>query len=225
MPDRHEGGVTMIRAVLAHSVILAQCFLLLATEPPPKTHWPAVKPETWSLHLEDGRVESAKMTIVGTNGAPLYLVECYLNAYDHEDPKFVYSGAFECRLKSSYSDDRYSTLLTEDPHQSRDWQSRGRFLLEELEGKCAEYPEYGVLRHFRLRGMSLVIAVSHLRVEHPVDHNSLPVMRDRIKELELTVTVVPDPRVSSEITEPSEYVQPSRNPNNTLNCDKIIKRK
>jgi len=53
-----------------------------------------------------------------------------------------------------------ASLLSED--ESAAYYSRGRFVLSELAGACARYPEYGLVRHFRLRGMELELSVSGL---------------------------------------------------------------
>jgi hypothetical protein len=53
----------------------------------------------------------------------------------------------------------YSTLLTEDINQSRDWESRARFFSADLQGECASIPEFGSIRDFRLRGMMVTLQV------------------------------------------------------------------
>lgn len=55
-----------------------------------------------------------------------------------------------------------ASLLSED--ESAAYYSRGRFALSELAGACARYPEYGLVRHFRLRGMELELSVSGLAI-------------------------------------------------------------
>lgn len=173
--------------------------------PESKRSWPVINPVKKSFHFIDHREMGAELIIVGIDGTPLYLLECYLNAYDHEDRNFNYSGSFECRLTSLYSKERYSTLLTDQINQTRDWQSRGRFLLEELTGKCSEYPEYGRVRHFRLRGMNLTLEIKNLKIKSGSSAENAPWYVDRIEELDLDVTVTPDPKGLSEIAEPTKY--------------------
>lgn len=55
------------------------------------------------------------------------------------------------------------TLLAYD--ESAPWHSRGQFRWEELVGACGDYPEYGRVRHFRLRGFELTLAAENLRVD------------------------------------------------------------
>lgn len=190
-----------------------------------KSSWPAIQSATKSFHFVDHRDTGIQMKINSTDGTPLYLLECYLNAYDHEDPNFDYSGDFECRLSSLYSKEKYSTLLTEEKHPTRDWQSRGRFLLEELQGKCSEYPEYGRLRHFKLRGMDLTLEIKNFTLGSATENE--PWNRRRIKNLDLEVTVATDPTASSEIATPTKYVEPPRaHPQDTKDlsrkCDKVL---
>jgi hypothetical protein len=47
------------------------------------------------------------------------------------------------------------SLLSED--DSPAWFSRGQFRAAQLSGACARYPEYGLLRTFRLRGFRLTL--------------------------------------------------------------------
>jgi hypothetical protein len=170
-----------------------------------KRSWPLINPVKKTFHFIDHREMGAKLRIVSIDGTPLYLLECYLNAYDRDDPDFNYSGNFECRLTSLYSKERYSTLLTDQAKPTRDWQSRGRFLLEELTGKCAEYPDYGRVRHFRLRGMNLTLEIKNLKIKSGSSAENVPWYVDRIEKLDLDVIITPDPKASSEIAEPTKY--------------------
>jgi len=189
--------------------------------------WPVIQPLEKRLHFVDHHDMEGKLQIVGQNGAPLYLLECFLNAYGHEDRDFDYSGDFECRLTSLYSKETYSTLLTEDQDQTRDWQSRGRFFVEDLVGSCAEYPEYGRTRNFRLREMNLTLEIKDFQIEPGSRAKNAPWNRDRIKELNLVVTVASDPTAATEIAEPSKYIEPTRlhpeDINDSLkNCDTVL---
>jgi hypothetical protein len=189
--------------------------------------WSTIQPLENKFHFVDHRDMEGKVQIIGQNREPLYLLECYLNAYDHEDRDFDYSGDFECRLTSLYSKETYSTLLTEDQNQVRDWQSRGRFLVQDLSGRCAEYPEYGKIRHFRLRKMNITIEIKNFKLEKGSSVNNSPINRDRIKELDLIVTVEPDNTATTEIAEPTKYIEPPRlHPENTNDttkkCDTVL---
>jgi hypothetical protein len=218
---------------MRHGLIVYLTALLLtlligtSAEPEDKALWPKVQTTKKTICLANRKKESARLLIRSENGKPLYLLECRINAYDHQDPNFDYSGDFECRLTSLYSKESISTLLTEEEHPTRDWQSRGRFLLEELAGKCADYPEYGKVRHFRLRGMELTIAVEAYTTEEGSAAKNGPWHRDRIEKMRFTIKVTPCATALSPIAEPVRYAAPPRahpeDPNNlSLDCEKVF---
>jgi hypothetical protein len=144
---------------------------------------------------------------VAPEGGALYRLECHGGGYEG-DPQFDYSGDFECRLASLYTEDPYSTLFTENPNQSRDWQSRARFLAEELIGACAEYPEYGRIRTFRLRGMRITLGLADitfvLREPSGAEVSSPPAL----ESFRFDLRVEPDGTAGSAIAEPVPYVEP-----------------
>ena len=73
--------------------------------------WPEVKEVKESYHFENVDEAGFDITISGINGQALYELKCH-NADYEKDKDFNYSGAFECRLKSLYSKEAVSTLLT-----------------------------------------------------------------------------------------------------------------
>jgi hypothetical protein len=123
-------------------------------------------------------------------GTPIYKLQCHSAGYT-DDPDFDYSGDFECRLSSIGVHDKYSTLLTENVHQSRDWESRGRFFSTNLRNECANIPEFGAIRNFRFRGMRLTL--------HIID----PVFTEggKLSALKMTVTIHPDSKARRPIAE------------------------
>ena len=123
-------------------------------------------------------------------GEAIYRLQCHSAGYTG-DPDFDYSGDFECRLSSVGDSDEYSTLLTEDPNQSRDWESRGRFFASELRGDCAAIPQFGASRDFRLRGMEV-----SLNIMDPKFTND-----GGLSSLKLVVRVRPVPTPRSPIAE------------------------
>jgi len=120
------------------------------------------------------------MRLKTKEGKDLYTLQCHSAGYVG-DPDFEYSGDFECRLSLSNQPNTYSTLLTEDINQSRDWESRGRFFSADLRGACAQIPEFGAVRNFRLRGMRLTLKIDPM------------FLGDKLTSLKLTVTVASDP--------------------------------
>jgi len=86
---------------------------------------------------------------------------------------------------------------TVDPYSRM---SRAHILPSQFYGKCADYPQWGALREFRLRGFQLT-----MRFTDPVftegdfsDH--------AIKRVDLLLKVEPDPTALAPVALPSEYV-------------------
>jgi len=149
-----------------------------------------VEPLQRTVDVPDVKRANVSLDIRSTDGTPLYKLQCHSAGYTG-DPDFDYSGDFECRLSSIEDHDNYSTLLTEDRNQSRDWESRGRFFAASLRGACARIPQFECRRNFRLRGMSLTLQISD------------PVFGDdgKLSSLRLTTTVRQDPHAQTPIAE------------------------
>jgi hypothetical protein len=99
--------------------------------------WPLITPQHQVYEFKDARTARVDLDLKDNTGKVLYHLQCRNGLMDERD--FVFSGDFECRLVPLYEPTTYSTLLTDDPEQSRDWQSRGRFLLPELIGTCGNH--------------------------------------------------------------------------------------
>jgi hypothetical protein len=82
-----------------------------------------------------------------------------------------YVGPLACRLVEEDKDAEKSeeSLLGED--DSAYWFSRGQIHdFQDLVGACGKYPEYGALRHFRLRGFELTLYFGDILIDktgHP----------------------------------------------------------
>ncbi len=167
--------------------------------------WLPVAPLERTFDFPDASQAEVSLAIPGRDGQALYRLECHTWRYE-KDPDFDYSGDFECRLTSSYAKEEYSTLLTDDPNQSRDWQSRGRFLVPELVGRCGDYPEYGRARNFRLRGMRLRLELKDVNVIRSLEGATRGPFA--LRSFRLVVKVEPDPEASSTIAEPARVPKP-----------------
>jgi hypothetical protein len=144
--------------------------------------YPAVKSAQQTFEVPDVSKANVVLEIKSTAGSPLYKLQCHSAGFTG-DSGFDYSGDFECRLSSIGRRDTYSTLLTEDSDQSRDWESRGRFFAVNLRNSCARVPQFGASRSFELRGMNLA-----LQITDPVLTND-----GKLHSLKLTVKVGPNP--------------------------------
>lgn len=144
--------------------------------------FPTVSPVEKTFRVEDVKKADVSLEIESPEGSPIYRLQCHSAGFTG-DPDFDYSGDFECRLSSVGHNDRYSTLLTEDISQSRDWESRGRFFSKNIRGACASIPDFGATRTFQLRGMTLI-----LQIVNPSFNSD-----GSLKAVDLRVAVSPDP--------------------------------
>jgi len=154
--------------------------------------WPAVQPIKRTAEFDDASRAQFSMQIRDTEGASVYLLECYGDKAFPES-SFLYDGEFECRLTSEGKnpDSEYSTLLTEVRKQERDWQSRARFFGSELTDSCGNIPDFGKRRHFLLRGFRLDLDLSDVKLTED----------KKLSSFVLTVAVGPDPHASRSIAQ------------------------
>jgi hypothetical protein len=167
--------------------------------------WPPVAPLRRTYHFSNARNASVVLTIVGLERKPLYRFECHNRLYQR-DPTFDYSGDFECRLMPLYTTTTYSTLFTEIQQQTRDWESRARFFVSELAGRCGDFAEYGRVRTFRFRGMSIRLSLGDIDTERSVETTLDPSFP--LRSFRFSVAVTPDASAVSEIAEPVDAPLP-----------------
>lgn len=186
----------------------------LSVRLPRKTfRWPAVQAVKRSFNLGQASWMTGKvpvsLTVTSPSGRPLYSFSCSAwNTYR--------DGAiddFSCNLlpanlpKGDWSD---SSLLSSNP-QRTDVVGRAIFAASDLRGECGNYPSYGRVRHFLLRGMRLTISVKdptfvpRPRSGDGGDAHSTGYL---IKSFRLDVSVTPDPAALSAVAEPAAYRYP-----------------
>jgi hypothetical protein len=184
--------------VCAITAILCLCHAHEAKGDQPPTIWPVVVALHRSFDFSDASSAAVSLEIFGGDGDALYRLDCHTWRYEG-DHDFDYSGDFECRLTSLYAKDVYSTLLTDNLRQSRDWESRARILAQELVGRCADYVEYGRIRSFRLRGTRLRLEFSNVKtVKSPESATRGPWA---LRSFRVRVSVEPDRGARSPIAE------------------------
>jgi hypothetical protein len=145
-------------------VILAIVAVGLGTEC--RTAWPKIQStHVRSTFTVDGSTDfPVRLDVRDEQGTPRSRLECHSGDYSGE---FViyYSGTFHCALFAVRGDKIVSWNLLADStraEQSSDWNNRGRMLAGQLRGTCGNSPEYGRIRHFRVRGMSVTVEFEDL---------------------------------------------------------------
>jgi len=184
-----------LRAVLLLMPISLVCAGSAAA---PSAPWPTIARIERIFDFQDAKHAEVSLPLKGSAGRPVYRLQCHTWLFEG-DPAFDYSGDFECRLISLYSKEAYSTLLTDNPDQSRDWQSRARVFAQELVGDCANYLEYGRVRNFRLRGMQIRFEFHNVKVIRSTESATRGPIA--LKSFRFVVRAWPDPSARSAIAE------------------------
>ena len=122
-----------------------------------------------------------------------------------------YVGPLACQLVEGKWDPVKSegSLLSED--ESPYWFSRGRLdNFRELTGSCGRYPEYGALRHFRLRGFELTLNFGDVEVDKAGNPTYFT----------LRVSLRRDSKITSPQAEQTGYLTPHKV---GFSCGKVLK--
>jgi hypothetical protein len=177
-------------AVVALGWLLAQ---------PKSIEWPVVKPVHTQITVTEQARRDAPVHLVVSDvrGRPLYKLDCHNGEYD-ETIDINYSGDFQCALFALTSGKTASgNLLTDTSYNagSTDWWNRGRMLAKNLWRTCANYPEYGTLRHFSVRGMLVTLRFGDLVWATPFADSS------RLSRFTADIDVAPDRQATSPTAE------------------------
>lgn len=156
--------------------------------------WPRVRPVDTAVTFVDVGTKGGTpliLTIRDAANQPVYRLECHDGDYDGDAP-ISFSGIFQCALFALDDGKIVSgNLLAADDHDERstDWFNRGRMIASQLRGRCASIPEFGTVRHFRMRGMRMTLRFSDIRWSR----------RDpsQLDRLTVSVTITPDPSATT----------------------------
>jgi hypothetical protein len=175
--------------------------------------WPRVAELDTLFVIADATHPHVKTFIRSPSGKPLYLFICR-QGDDPEAPGDInYSGDLDCRLMPAELREVEENLLVED-HKVAAWYSRGRMFAQHLRGACADYPEYGLVRHFRLRGMRITMRFTHALFSE----------QRELRSYQLQVAVVNDPTARRDIAAISGYLDPGRQvPNHPRSCSVVVR--
>jgi len=197
-----------VTRLLTLLVVLCGISVRLSSAEEERQSWPNVRPAQEVFQFPNAETAEVVLWLHGTDGSRLYRLDCHPWLYE-KDREFNYSGDFECRLTSAYSKEPYSTLLTDNPTQSRDWESRGRFLVPELVGECGRHPEYGRVRTFRLRGMQIRFEIKDVKLRKSTENATQGPLA--LESFTFVVEVRPDSAARSPIAEPVRVAAPPAN--------------
>jgi len=125
--------------------------------PHQRASFPDIRPLHAVRKIDLNRPSLLELTVYSKSRRPAYKIQCASASFSSKD--FDYSGDFECRLIEVPHSSRYSTLLTENLDQSRDWESRGRFFAASLKPPCSGVADFGAVRTFSLRKMRVSLSV------------------------------------------------------------------
>ena len=160
--------------------------------------WPQIKEISARHHFVDHKDEVFQLTIRDKNERSLYCLDVRLNAGGPEDVDYNFSGVVDCRL---YTADRsksiYPTILQNRVNASADWQTNGRFLIDELTGLEGAPPSRSMVQRCKVCGMSIAIQINNVKNLR---------QKDGVGELDLFVDFKNDPSALEEIciNQPSE---------------------
>lgn len=174
--------------------------------------WPAMAEFTAKFGVETSAERiSFEIPLIDVQGQTRYRLTCtggsdkYLDQLSASGDNYV--GPFACILAGD--GDISDSLLSEDgsPH----WYSRGQIhSYGDLIGSCAKYPEYGALRHFRLRGLELTLSFGDIEVDKAGNPTHFT----------LTVSLQRDAKITSPQAEQTGYLTPYKVGSS---CNKVLK--
>ena len=172
------------------------------------TDWPEIPEFTRSVVIQvDASRIDVDIPLSDVNGIIRYRLICrggseaYLDYVSERAGVSGYTPWLTCILNVG-NQETDGSLLSED--ESSAYFSRGHFSRRDLMGACGRYPEYGLTRHFRLRGMELELSFSDLtRGRGP------GLATDEPDSALLNISVRRDPSAQTAKAEQPGYLRPS----------------
>jgi hypothetical protein len=177
------------------------------------TLWPTIKEfDDEFLAYSGGKPVEYLKPLKDLNGHTKYLFVCRGGSTEYTDSladklDINYVNPLTCILNNGDKETE-SSLLAED--DSPPWHTRGQYSLDEIVGDCSDYPEYGLLRHFRLRGFELTLSAFDIKLNE----------QGKPEQFKLKVSLRQDNKIKSSIAEQPGYLNPS---SKGRSCEKIVK--
>ncbi|MBI3352138.1 MAG: hypothetical protein HY036_06125 [Nitrospirae bacterium] len=175
--------------------------------------WPVIKEFTMDFPIQTNaeKLEFVK-PLDDMNGTVKYLFVCRGGSTEYLDKlsdqtKINYVGVLGCRLIEGNKEEEYSLLAEDDDSP---WHTRGQyFTFNEVTSDCGNYPEFGRMRHFRLRGFELTLLAKDFIYN-----------KTNLNSFKLQISLRQDPKVKTSQAEQTGYITPYQT---GRNCKIIIK--
>ena len=180
-----------------------------------RTDWPRINNlnKTISINTSSEHI-FYKIPLQSRQGTLLYTLFCQGGSTDYLDrlsdsTHINYVGPLCFLLVEGDRITEDYSLLCEDG--SAQWYSRGQIhRYGELAGTCGEYPEYGSVRHFKLRGFVLRLTFCHFTLNKAGE----PITFD------VNITAISDSSATSSIAEQTGFLPPAYS---DTDCKNILK--
>ena len=171
--------------------------------------WPVIEPlqKTYTFVRAPDKDTPVLIVARDLSSRPVYKLECHNDHYENERSDIDYSGTFQCALFALRNNTTASwNLLADDSaiQKSTDWMNRGRMLASQLYGECGPVPEFGWLRHFRVRGMLITFRFTNLVWPTPSGPDDV-LSRQTLNGFTFEVSIAQDAAATART---SERVQP-----------------
>ena len=195
------------------ATLLSACALLNSTLAWGREVWPVMREFELSIgiRLDSDRID-IDVPFYDEKGEIRYRFICRGGNYDkYLAPRLKKFGAnylppLTCFLNVGNRESGVS-LLSED--ESAAYFSRGRIGFKDIIGTCGVYPEYGLLRHFRLRGFELTLDFSDVTLssgKRAVSSQPFPTVAYTVMKLSLRR----DSTAKTAKSEPPGFLPPTR---------------
>jgi hypothetical protein len=138
--------------------------LLMSCQNLQHDEWPLIKEVSVRHHFaENKESEQLKLVIYARNSKPLYCLDARFCWRDYELEDYDFSGTLDCRLYPLSESSSSVTLLQNVVHSTRDWETYGRFLHEELIGLAGADASRSIVQRCGVRGMIIIIRVFNIK--------------------------------------------------------------
>ena len=213
---------------LTNTSVLIALLLALCSAPATQaqsSQWPQLAKFTKTLDIDLRSPRTMiRLQLLDVQSKPQYQLVCFAGDEDANNAAggFIYSGGLLCGLAplgTPLMDMLEGRSLLSTDRRSAAIYYRGNFNPEEIVGACAKYPDFGLVRTFRLRGFRLVLTLSRVHVDpdykggiefpHPFTNET----RENypIGRVKLSIDIAPDPSAQNAQALPSKYADPKGN--------------